>query len=118
MRQPHHCYNRKQNRIHTRNAFALAVISVPCCHLISLPSAVSGSRRLLDAPTAHAVAALAIAAHDSMTGGAKTSKAQAEANRKARTSKLNDGVGDAAGVKLSWLSTLFGRQAGHLQRYA
>eukprot|EP01043_Picozoa_sp_COSAG02_P040456 COSAG02_NODE_3277_length_7027_cov_19.864463_8_plen_176_part_00 len=103
MRQLRHCYNRRNNRVHTRNTFALARTSVLCCHLITLPSSVSGSRRLLDAPTAHAVAALAIAAHDSMTSGTKTSKAQAEANRKARASKLNDGGGDAGGVKLSWL---------------
>ena len=58
---------------------------------------------MLDAPTAHAIAALAIAAHDATTSGTNTSKAKAEANRKARASKLNDSNAEATGVKLSWL---------------
>ena len=62
-----------------------------------------GSRRLLDTPTAHAIAALAVSAHDALTNDTKTSKTEVDAKRKARVAKLGGSTGVAAGIKLSWL---------------
>jgi hypothetical protein len=74
----------------------------------------AGSRRLLDTPTAHAIASLTLAAHASLTASSADEKGQggkdkkggekaaADANREARAAKLGGAAG-VKGVKLSWL---------------